>query len=149
MKSSYPDHYHWKLFYCEEYQSLTNQHTYKVITRAHYIMDIFPYVKMIPTICVQTLKYDEYGNAIRVKSWIVALGNHEDSIWSKSDRYTLVIGKANHRLLSSYAVKIGQRQKQGDCNNAFLHLFIPEDEIIICSPPLGCPLSGPDGIWLL
>ena len=100
--------------------------------------------------CVQTIKYDEHGEPDRVKSRIVALGNHEDNIWrNSSDRYALVIGQPNHQTLTSIAVEKGQKQKQGDCKNAFLHLWLPASKITICQPPPGCPFSRPDDYWLL
>ena len=98
---------------------------------------------------VQVIKPNEKGNPDCVKSQIVALGNHNDDIWSKSDRYAPVINKTNHQLLTSLAVGMGRTQKQGDCKNAFLQPTLPEDEVVVCSPPLGCPYSDPDELWLM
>ena len=148
MNKSHPDHTFWKLSYCEEYEGLNNQHTYEKMDRKHYL-DNFSHIKVIPTMCVQTLKKDGNGNPDRVKSRIVALGNFEDDIWSKSERYAPVIGKANHRLLTSIAVDMGRKQKQGDCKNAFLHPKLPPNETVICKPPHGCPLSDPNEYWLM
>ena len=148
MNKSHPDYAFWKLSYCEEYESLQNQHTYEKITKKSY-WDNFSHISIIPTMCVQTIKHDEHGDPDRTKSRIVALGNFEDDIWSKSDRYAPVISKTNHRLLTTIAVDMGRKQKQGDCKNAFLHPDLPENETIICRPPHGCPLSKIDELWLL
>ena len=148
MKPSFPDHSHWKNSYKEEYDSLISQQTYKVISLEHYRKH-YSNIKLIPTMCVQTIKYDEHGEPDRVKSRIVALGNHEDDIWSKSDRYAPVIGQSNHRLLTNIAVEKGRKQKQGDCKNAFLHPWLPRTETTICRPPPGCPYSEPTDLWLL
>ena len=75
---------------------------------------------------VQTVKQDEHGDPARAKSHIVALGNYEDDIWMKSDKFAPVISKTNHCLLTTMAVDMGRKQKQADCKNAFLHPNLPE-----------------------
>lgn len=98
--------------------------------------------------CVQTVKFDGEGNPDCVKSRIIALGNHKYDIWSKSDQFAPVISQSNHCLLTSMACEMRRQQKQGDCNNTFLHPVLPETETVICRPPLGCPLSDPNIPWL-
>jgi len=89
---TFPDHVFWKKLYIKEHGSLNNQHTYNMINRAHYL-DKFSHIAIIPTMCAQTIKIDEIGDPDRVKSQIVALGNHKDDIWTKSQRYAPVIEK--------------------------------------------------------
>lgn len=76
------DHIFWKQSYCEEYESLNNQHTYEIINRAHY-MDKFSHISILPTMVVQTIKTNEHGEPDRTKSRVVALGNCKDNIWTK------------------------------------------------------------------
>ena len=37
------------------------------------------------------------------------------------------------------AVQEGRYLKQGDCKNAFCQPELPEDELCIVKPPMGCP----------
>jgi hypothetical protein len=41
--------------------------------------------------CVLTVKRDKNLNPLRVKSWIVILGNLEDPVWSKSNRFAPIL----------------------------------------------------------
>ena len=148
MNPHHPDHPTWKASYREEYDSLKEQNTYKIITRETY-REKYSHTNIIPTMSVQVIKPDENGNPDRAKTRVVALGNHEEDIWTKSDRYAPVILNSNNRLLTSIAVGMGRKQKQGDCKNAFLQPDIPDDEIVVCRPPHGCPFSAKDELWLL
>jgi hypothetical protein len=40
-------------------------------------------------------------------------------------------------------------KKQGDCKNAFLHVILPNDEIVIVEAPPCCPISKPGELRLL
>jgi hypothetical protein len=42
--------------------------------------------KVIPTMCVLSIKKDEMLNPLRAKSRIVVLGNHKDRVWSKPEK---------------------------------------------------------------
>ena len=95
----------------------------------------------IPTMNLFTIKNDKEGNPVRAKSRIVALGNLEKRIWSRGDRYAPVLSSTASQLLLSMAVSDGRKLKQGDCKNAFCNGILPEDEICIVKPPLGCPRS--------
>ena len=46
-------------------------------------------------------------------------------------------------------VEDGRRLKQGDCKNAFCNGILPDDEITIVRPPIGCPRSEPGTYWKL
>jgi hypothetical protein len=52
---------------------------------------------------VQTIKKDERGNPDRAKSRIVALGNYEDRIWEKSEKYAPVLRDENSRAMTTMA----------------------------------------------
>lgn len=83
MNPTYVNHTFWQLLYCEEYEGLINQHTYEKLTHKVYL-NKYSHVSIIHTMCVQTIKHDDNGDPNQAKSRIVALGNHEDDIWTKS-----------------------------------------------------------------
>jgi hypothetical protein len=64
--------------------------------------------------CVLTIKRDENLLPHRSKSQIVVLGNHEDRVWSKSDKFAPVLHSKSLRLLVSMAVKKSRPLRQGD-----------------------------------
>jgi hypothetical protein len=88
-------------------------------------------------------------NPLRAKSCIVALGNHEDRVWSKPEKYAPVLWPDTLRLLNSMAVEHRRTLKQGDCKNAFCQGILPADEITIVKPPIGDPDAEKDEYWLL
>ena len=55
--------------------------------------------------CILTIKKDKNLLPLCAKSMIVALGNLEERIWSKSDRFALVLCQDSLRLLTSLAVE--------------------------------------------
>ncbi len=72
----------------------------------------------IPTMCILSIKKDEMLNPLRAKSRIVVLGNHEDRVWSKPEKYAPVLWPNTLRLLVSMAIKCRCTLTQGDCKNA-------------------------------
>ena len=105
--------------------------------------------KAIPTMCVLTIKKDEMLNPIRAKSHIVVLGNHEDRVWTKSEKYAPVLRPDSLRLMISLTVERRRTLKQGNCKNAFCQGIFPDDEITIVKPPIGDPDAAKDEYWLL
>jgi hypothetical protein len=103
----------------------------------------------IPTMCVLTIKKDERLRPLRAKSRIVVLGNHEDHVWSKSDKYAPVLRQDSLRFLTSMAVNARQPLCQGNCKNAFCQGILPPDEITIVRPPSGDPEAEPGKYWHL
>jgi hypothetical protein len=93
--------------------------------------------KAIPTMCILTIKKDENLFPLRAKSRIVALGNLEERVWSKSDCFAPVLRQDSLRLHTSLAVEKHRPLRQGDCKNAFCHGILPPEETMIV-----CPLSG-------
>jgi hypothetical protein len=138
----------WTESYIKEHTDLIDHKTYDSITESIWLSK-YPHVPVLPSMCIQTVKLDEFGNPIHAKSRIVALGNYEDTPWTKIEKYASVICKESCRILTSIAVGMGQSQKQGDCKNAFCHPVLPENEKVIIWPPSGCPLSKPGELWLL
>ncbi len=105
--------------------------------------------KAIPTMCVLTIKKDEQLRPLRAKSRIVVLGNHEDRVWSKSNKFAPVLHQDSLRFLTSLAVASRRPLRQGNCKNAFCQGILPVDKITIVLPPSGDPEAAPDEYWLL
>ena len=99
--------------------------------------------------CVLTIKPDEMLRPHRAKSRILVLGNHEDRIWTKSEKYAPVLRPDTLRLIVSMAIQQRRTLKQGDCKNAFCQGILPPDEITIVKPPIGDPDAKKDEYWLL
>ena len=140
----------WRESYDEEYDGLLDHDTYDVISGAEYnALRRDRGVTAIPSMCVFTIKTDEFSKPVRAKSRIVVLGNHETTPWTKSDCYAPVTPQHSVRLLAAQAVLHRTVLKQGDCKNAFCHPTIPDDEITVVRPPVGCPRSKPGTYWKL
>ncbi len=105
--------------------------------------------RAIPTMCVLTIKKDEILLPLRAKSRIVVLGNHEDRVWSKSDRFAPVLRGDSLCFLVSLAVEKRRPLQQGNCKNAFCHGVLPPEETTIVHPPSGDPEADPQEYWLL
>jgi hypothetical protein len=103
--------------------------------------------RAIPTMCVLTIKPDEMLRPHRAKARIVVLGNHEDCIWTKSEKYAPVLRPDTLRLLTSMAIERWRTLKQGDCKNAFCQGILPPDEITIVKPPIGDPDAKEGEYW--
>jgi hypothetical protein len=99
--------------------------------------------------CILTIKKDEMMNPLRAKFCIVVLGNHEDRVWTKPEKYAPVLHPDSMRLMVSMATKRHTVLKQGDCKNAFCQGILPNDKIMIAKPPIGDPVARKDEYWLL
>jgi hypothetical protein len=106
-------------------------------------------LKAIPTMCVLTIKKDKNLLPLCAKSCIVALGNHEDQIWSKLDRFAPVLCGNSLQFLVSLAIKKRRPLCQGDCKNAFCQGILPPEEITIVRPQAGDLDADPNEYWLL
>ena len=87
--------------------------------------------------------------SFHAKSCIVVLGNHEDRVWTKPEKYAPILRPDSMRLMVSLAVEKCRTLKQGDCKNAFCQGILPDDEITIVKPPIGDPDADKDEYWLL
>jgi hypothetical protein len=125
-----PDRKIWVDSYLEEAGGLKEQNTYYTISSKEY-REKHQHIQVIPSMCVQTVKKDKNGAPDRAKSRIVALGNFEERVWEKSDKFAPVLRDESSRAMTSMAVQSGRREKQGDCKNAFCQSYLPEDETII------------------
>jgi hypothetical protein len=99
--------------------------------------------------CVLTIKKNKNLRPLRAKSRIVVLGNHEDRVWKKSDKFALVLRQDSLRFLTSMAVASRCPLRQGECKNAFCQGILPPDEVTIVGPPSGDLKASPDEYWLL
>ena len=86
---------------------------------------------------------------LRSKFCIVVLGNHEDSVWSKSGRFTPVLRANSLRFLGSLAAEQHCKLKQGNVKNTFCNSnFSPEEVTIVCSPSGDLSAANKE-LWLL
>jgi hypothetical protein len=144
-----PDRHIWMESYKEEYDGLSNNETFDLISEEEYKhLCETRGVKAIPSMCIFTIKKTN-GIPTRVKSRIVVLGNHDHRQWSKADCFSPVVSIPMIRLFSALAVHNKRTLKQGDCKFAFIQATLPEDELTIIKPPIGCPFSGPRTYWKL
>jgi hypothetical protein len=131
-------------------QGIQSLDTYRKITLGEYrALCEKGAPKAIPTMCILTIKKDENLFRLRAKSRIVVLGNHEDRLWSKSDRFAPVLHLDPLRFLTSLAVQKRRALQQGDCKNTFCQGILPPEEITIVRPPSGDPDADPQEYWLL
>jgi hypothetical protein len=99
--------------------------------------------------CVLTIKKDENLRPLHAKSRTLVLGNHEDRVWKKSDKFAPVLHQDSLRFLTSMVVASCHSLCQGDCKNAFCQGILPPDKISIVCPPSGNPKATHDEYWLL
>ena len=94
---------------------------YEKINKKQYLLlrrkGLIP--KAIPSTCVLVVKPDRDGKPSRAKSRIVVLGNFEDRLYAKAQRYAPVLKYNSLRLLTSNAVSHRRVLQQGDCKNDF------------------------------
>jgi len=85
----------------------------------------------------------EHTNGVptHAKSRIVVLGNLDRHEWGKSICLSPVIFIPMIRFLTALAVQNGHTLKQGDCKFAFIQTTLPDNELTIIKPPIGCPSS--------
>ena len=107
--------------FLEEKRGIQSLDTYKKITLGEYrALREKGAPRAIPTMCVLTIKKDEQLRPLCAKSRIVVLGNHEDRVWSKSDKYAPVLRQDSLRFLTSMAVNACRPLHQGDCKKCLL-----------------------------
>jgi hypothetical protein len=92
LEPSHPDQNIWLDSFCKEKSGIQLLNIYVEIGLAQYralLAQGAP--RAIPSMYVLTIKKDEMLNPLCAKSQIIALGNHEDSIWTKSEKYTPIL----------------------------------------------------------
>ncbi len=88
-------------------------------------------------------------NPLHTKSCILILGNHEDRVWTKPEKYAPVLRPDSLLLMVSLAMDRHTVLKQGDCINAFCQGVLPDAEVTIFKPPIGDPDAKKNEYWLL
>ncbi len=150
LADSHPDREVWLQNYYKEKQGIKSLRTFRKITLGKYrALREKGAPRAIPTMCVLTIKKDKNLLPLNTKSCIVVLGNHEDRVWSKSNRFALVLHGDSHRLLVSLAVEKRHPLQQGNCKNAFCQGVLPPEELTIVRPPSGDPDADPEEYRLL
>ena len=99
--------------------------------------------------CVLVVKHDKDGKPSRAMSRIVILGNFEDKLYEKSQRYAPVPKYSSLSLLSAKCVGDKRVIQQGDCKHTFCNAHLPDDEKMAIIPPVGDPAYNKDEYWLL
>ena len=84
--------------------------------------------KALPSMCVLVVKPDKDGNPNRAKSIIVVLGNFEDRLYEKSQKYAPVLKYSSLRPLTAKCVGDKQVLQQGNYKNVFCNAHLPYDE---------------------
>jgi hypothetical protein len=121
LADSHPDGEVWLSSFLEEKHGIQSLNTYRKITLGKYhALRKKGAPKAIPMMCVLTVKRDENLNSLWAKSWIIILGNHENHVWSKSNRFAPVLCSNSLHFLVSMAVKKHCPLCQGDCKKALL-----------------------------
>jgi hypothetical protein len=104
LDTNHPDRDVWLESFQEEKNGIESLNTYDKISLAEYRAFFEKGApRAIPTICVLTIKKDEIMNPLCTKSCIVVLGNHEDRVWTKSEKYAPVLCPDSMRLMVSLA----------------------------------------------
>ena len=103
---THPDRNVWLASFREEKDGIKLQDTYNVLTLEQYrAYRAQGAPQAIPTMCVLTIKPNEMLRPHHAKSRIVVLGNQEERIWTKSEKYALVLHPDTLRLIVSIVVQ--------------------------------------------
>jgi hypothetical protein len=148
--ASHPDCEVWLQSYYKEKRGIESLDTYHEITLGKYrALQEKGAPKAFPTMCILTNKKDKNLLPLQAESHIVMLGNHEDRIWSKLDRFCSILCGDSLRFLVSLAVEKRRQLHQDNCKNAFCQGILPPDKIRIVLPPAGDLETNPNEYWLL
>jgi hypothetical protein len=132
LADSHPDREVWLRSFFEEKRDIQSMNTYCKITLGKYLaLRGKGAPKAIPMMCVLSVKRDENLKPLQEKSRIVVLGNQEDRVWSKCDRFTPVLCSNSLWFLVLLAVKKRSPLCQGDCKNTFCQGVLPPEEVTI------------------
>jgi hypothetical protein len=109
---SHPNQAIWLNSFRKEKFDIQSQDTYVKIGLAEYqALRAKGAPRTIPLVCVLTIKKDKMFNPLCAKSQIVALGNHEDRIWTKSDKYAPVLRSYLMHLFTSRSKNVALSSK--------------------------------------
>ena len=149
LANSDPDREVWLNSFYEVKDSIESMGTYQKITLGeHRALCEKGAPRAIPTMCVLTVKKDENLLPVRAKTRIVVLGNHEDRVWTKPEKFAPVLRSDSLQFLVSMAVENCHTLKQGNCKNAFCNGDLPSEEVTVVRPPQGNPTAKKNEFWL-
>ena len=117
----------------EEKLGIIDNEVYKNIYRSHYLVlrRAGKIPKSIPSMCVLVVKNDKDDKPLRAKYCLFLLGNFEDRLYQKSQRYAPVLKYSSIRLLPVKAFRDKRKLQQGDYNNALYNAKLPDDEVTV------------------
>ena len=100
----------------EENQGLIDHEVYEKVSKNQYLAlrrsGKIP--KSIPSMCVLVVKNDKDEKPLPAKSRIIVLGDFEDPLYQKSQRYAPVLKYSSLRLVTAKAVGDKRILQQGD-----------------------------------
>ena len=91
----------------------------------------------------------KYGKPLCAKSRIVVLGNFEDHLCQKSQRYAPVLKYISLRLLIYKSVGDKHILQKGHFNNTLCNANLTDNEVNVIRSPIGNPDLQEDEYWLL
>ena len=139
----------WDEAYAEEYKGLLDLPCWVTISESEYKQNRHKLGRLLPTMAISTIKYDEFGKPKRAKYRIVALGNQEQHPWLRSDMYASVMNLLEVQILTALCVRNKCTLKSRDVKQAFCQATLPDNKQYVLCPPPGCPLTPPNSYWLL
>jgi hypothetical protein len=111
----------WLASFCKEKDGIKSLRTYIKMTLVEYrALCEKGAPRAIPTMCVLTIKKVKMMNPLCAKSCIVVLGNHEDRVWTKPEKYAPVLRPDSMCLMVSMATERWCILKQGYCKKRLL-----------------------------
>ena len=129
----------WLDSYNKEKQGIIYHEVYGKISKIQYLTlkrsGNIP--KAIPSLCVLVVKNDKDGKPLCAKSHIVVLGNFEDQIYQKSQRYAPVLRYSSFCLLTAKSISDKHILQQGYCKNVLFNAKLLDDEVMVIRPPIG------------
>jgi hypothetical protein len=137
----------WRAAYDEEFDGLNSLPIWDLITEEQFKK--LKGVKALPSMAIATIKYDQFNKPKRAKYRIVVLGNLDYHHWSKEATAAPVMSQLELRVLTSLAVSHKRVLKNCDIKQAFVRSLLPDDEVYVVKPPVGCHCSAPDTYWRL
>ena len=99
--------------------------------------------------CVLVVKNEKDRKPLRAKSRILVLGNFEDHLYQKPQRYAPVLKYSCLRLLTAKSVGDKRIHQQGDLKNAFCNATLPDNDVTAIRPPIVDPAFQENEYWLL
>jgi hypothetical protein len=147
LAASHPDCEVWLQSYYKEKHDIESLDTYCKITLGKYCAHWEKgSPKAIPTMCVLTIKKNKNLLPLQAKSCIIVLENHEDRIWSKLDRFALVLRGDLSITLSVLWWKNGTRFVRAIARMPFVRASCLQTKLRLCVPQLGTRKLTPSNI---